>query len=136
MSSIDHQILAMCHLDLLKLFQCVLGLIQTLKKVTVTMQFLNLNFGHPFYAEFIQTSIVSMNYVSFLFQPPSRHLGSGSATLGRKPSSGIPKWSSPAKDPLGGNTGNTDLMTRSTLSRQCVSNFVLHYYSLLLTMCQ
>ena len=48
---------------------------------------------------------------------PSR--GYNSATLGRKPSgSGIPKWSaSPGKESLGGN----DLMTRSTLSRQCVS---------------
>ena len=55
-------------------------------------------------------------------------IGYNSATLGRKPSgSGIPKWSSPGKESLGA-AGN-DLMTRSTLSRQCVSFFILiHYY--------
>ena len=47
----------MCYLDVLKLFQCVLNLITTLE-VAVTMQFLNLNFGHPFYADFIKTSTV------------------------------------------------------------------------------
>jgi len=48
-----------------------------------------------------------------------RGIASGSATLGRKPSSGIPKWSSPGKESLG---GNNDLMTRSTLSRQSSIN--------------
>ena len=63
-------------------------------------------------------------------QPPTRVITSGSATLGRKPSSGIPKWSaSPGKEgkePTEPNgtpgpvTGMSDAMTRSTLSRQCV----------------
>merc|ERR1719420_25760 len=50
-------------------------------------------------------------------KPPTRVMSSGSATLGRKPSSGIPKWSaSPGKDAHG--TGMSEAMTRSTLSRQ------------------
>jgi len=50
-------------------------------------------------------------------KPPARVMSSGSATLGRKPSSGIPKWSaSPGKDAHG--TGMSEAMTRSTLSRQ------------------
>ena len=57
-------------------------------------------------------------------------IGYNSATLGRKPSgSGIPKWSSPGKESLGA-AGN-DLMTRSTLSRQCVS--FIYFNTLLLT---
>jgi len=61
-------------------------------------------------------------------KPPTRVMSSGSATLGRKPSSGIPKWSaSPGKEgkePTEPNgtpgpvTGMSDAMTRSTLSRQ------------------
>merc|ERR1719420_1804548 len=55
-------------------------------------------------------------------KPPTRVISSGSATLGRKPSSGIPKWSaSPNKDSLGGNIPD-NLMTRSTLSRQSSIN--------------
>ena len=62
----------------------------------------------------------AMTFIHVLFQPPGRVISSGSATLGRKPSSGIPKWSaSPGKESLG---GNPDLMTRSSLSRQCVSS--------------
>merc|ERR1719270_905482 len=48
-----------------------------------------------------------------------RGIGSISVILERKPSSGIPKWSSPGKESLG---GNNDLMTRSTLSRQSSIN--------------
>lgn len=64
-------------------------------------------------------------------KPPTRVMSSGSATLGRKPSSGIPKWSaSPGKEGKEGKeptepngtpgpvTGMSDAMTRSTLSRQ------------------
>merc|ERR1719483_1896163 len=64
-------------------------------------------------------------------KPPTRVITSGSATLGRKPSSGIPKWSaSPGKELPGAGTGAvavagagavpgmSDAMTRSTLSRQ------------------
>jgi len=56
-------------------------------------------------------------------KPPTRVMSSGSATLGRKPSSGIPKWSaSPGKETpvpgAGGVSGMSDAMTRSTLSRQ------------------
>lgn len=55
-------------------------------------------------------------------KPPTRVMSSGSATLGRKPSSGIPKWSaSPGKDaPTPGSavSGMSEAMTRSTLSRQ------------------
>lgn len=62
--------------------------------------------------------ILLMFILDSSFQPPTRVISSGSATLGRKPSSGIPKWSaSPGKESLGG-----ELMTRSTLSRQCVSS--------------
>jgi len=50
-------------------------------------------------------------------KPATRVLSSGSATLGRKPSSGIPKWSaSPGKEAPA--TGMSEAMTRSTLSRQ------------------
>merc|ERR1719483_1810339 len=68
-------------------------------------------------------------------KPPTRVITSGSATLGRKPSSCIPKWSaSPGKELPGAGTGAvavagavagagavpgmSDAMTRSTLSRQ------------------
>eukprot|EP00092_Neocalanus_flemingeri_P004447 GFUD01004782.1.p1 GENE.GFUD01004782.1~~GFUD01004782.1.p1 ORF type:complete len:1502 (+),score=448.94 GFUD01004782.1:193-4698(+) len=65
-------------------------------------------------------------------KPPTRVISSGSATLGRKPSSGIPKWSaSPGKEcPTpgpgvpgapggpGAVSGMSEAMTRSTLSRQ------------------
>ena len=70
---------------------------------------------------------VTVNYFQFV-HPPSRVISSGSATLGRKPSSGIPKWSaSPSKDSAGNFPASSDMMTRSTLTRQCVS-LLLSFY--------
>ena len=65
-----------------------------------------------------------------LSQQPKRVMTSGSATLGRKPSSGIPKWSaSPGKDSASAVSGMSEAMTRSTLSRQCVLSFRESYSS-------